>query len=152
LILNEPVSAHFKALIDSWGTLFLSGGASNIRNYFGIKGKDAIVGFQTREFKGLESIKDLLKEMNLSYLFIFIVTMLFSVVMRIIGIVGLFYMLKNREFLPYGVFFIEVISLFTAAYLYLGQSRFRVPLEPMLMLLAVVGIIYIVNRRQGNIT
>jgi hypothetical protein len=61
-------------------------------------------------------------------------------------------MLKKREFLPYGVFFIEVISLFTAAYLYLGQSRFRVPLEPMLMLLMVVGIIYIVNRRQGNIT
>jgi hypothetical protein len=50
------------------------------------------------------------------------------------------------------VFFIEVISLFTAAYLYLGQSRFRVPLEPMLMLFMVVGIIYIVNRRQGNIT
>jgi hypothetical protein len=83
---------------------------------------------------------------------IFIITTLFAIVSRIIGIIGLFYMLKKREFLPYGVFFIEVISLFTAAYLYLGQSRFRVPLEPMLMLLMVVGIIYIVNRRQGNIT
>ena len=152
LMMSETFSVHFKALINSVGTLFLSGGASNIRNYLGIKGKGAIVGFQTHSFKGLESIKDLLKEMNLSYLLIFIITTLFAIVSRIIGIIGLFYMLKKREFLPYGVFFIEVISLFTAAYLYLGQSRFRVPLEPMLMLLMVVGIIYIVNRRQGNIT
>ena len=152
LILKEPPVVHAKALVDSWGTLFLSGGASNIRNYLGIEGKSAIVSFQTQSFKGLETIKDLLKEMNLSYLLIFIITTLFAIVSRIIGIIGLFYMLKKREFLPYGVFFIEVISLFTAAYLYLGQSRFRVPLEPMLMLLMVVGIIYIVNRRQGNIT
>ena len=52
--------------------------------------------------------------------------------------------------MPYGVFFIEVVSLFTAAYLYLGQSRFRVPIEPILMLFTVFGLIYFMNRKIKN--
>jgi len=147
-IVEEPPAAHFKTLIDSWGTLFLSGGASNIRNYFGIEGKSAIVGFQNRPFKGIESIKLLIDEMSFGYLLIFVVTMGFAVVTRVIGAVGLFYLLTERKWLPYGVFFVEVVSLFTAAYLYLGQSRFRVPLEPMLMLLTLFGLIYFINRKK----
>ena len=148
LILQEPPVIHVKALFDSWGTLFLSGGASNIRNYLGIDGKSTIIGFQTRPFKGFESIKDLLNEMNLPYLLIFIATVFFAVITRVIGIVGLFYVMKNHKWKPYGILFMGVILLFTAAYLYLGQSRFRVPLEPILMLFAVFGLIYFTNRKK----
>jgi hypothetical protein len=150
LILVEPLSAHLKALVNSVGMLFLSGGASNIINYLGIDGKEIIVNFQTIKFKGLESIKDFLNKINLFYLLILITTMSFTIVTRIIGIIGLFYMFKKSEWLPIGVLLIEVISLFTATYVYLGQSRFRIPLEPMLMLFTVVGVIYLVNRKQRN--
>jgi 4-amino-4-deoxy-L-arabinose transferase-like glycosyltransferase len=146
LILNEPFEVHAKALFDSWGTLFLSGGASNIRNYLGLDGKGLIVNFQTKSFNGLESIFKLLKNMDISYFIIFIFTMVFSVTSRIIGLIGFFYVLKNRKWHPFGLLLIEAISIFTASYLYLGQSRFRVPLEPLLMLFTVVGVLYIVKK------
>jgi hypothetical protein len=142
-IINEPLRVHAKALIDSWATLFLSGGASNIRNYLGISGKDLIVDFQNKSFKGLDSILKLINDMNFPYLFIFTLTILFSSISRIIGLIGVYYLFKNKEWRPYGFLLIEIISLFTAAYLYLGQSRFRVPLEPLLMLFAVIGFLYI---------
>jgi len=145
-IIDEPLSSHAKALIDSWGTLFLSGGASNIRNYLGLDGKSIIVNFQNNAFNGLDSISKLIRDMNLSYLFIFIFTTAFSIISRAIGVVGVFYLLKNKKWRPHGILLIEVISLFTAAYLYLGQSRFRVPLEPLLMLFTVIGILYIIKK------
>ncbi len=142
-IIAEPLTVHMKALVDSWGTLFISGGASNIRNYLGLDGKTLIVDFQNKSFNGLKSILKLVGDMNPAYFFIFILTIVFSVTSRILGIIGIYYLLKNREWRPYGLLLIGIISIFTAAYLYLGQSRFRVPLEPLLMLFTVVGVMYI---------
>ena len=146
LILNEPILVHIKTIFDSWANLFLSGGASNIRNYLGIEGKSDIVGFQANSYQGIDSIENFLKKINLPYLLILIVTMLFSLTTRVIGIFGLYYLIKNRTWRPYGVFLIGILLLFTAAYLYLGQSRFRVPLEPILMLFTVFGIIYLMRK------
>ena len=142
-IIAEPLTVHMKALVDSWGTLFISGGASNIRNYLGLDGKILIVDFQNKSFNGLKSILKLVGDMNPAYFFIFILTIVFSVTSRILGIIGIYYLLKNREWRPYSLLLIGIISIFTAAYLYLGQSRFRVPLEPLLMLFTVVGVMYI---------
>jgi hypothetical protein len=141
-IIDEPLAVHVKALIDSWGTLFFSGGASNIRNYLGFDGKSLIVDFQNNSFSGLDSILKLVRDMNFPYFFVFVLTMTFTVITRIVGFVGIFYLLKNREWRPYGLLLIEIISIFVAAYLYLGQSRFRVPLEPLLMLFTTIGILY----------
>ena len=149
-ITNQNIADHAKALIDSWATLFFSGGASNIRNYLGFDGKSVIVSYQNNAFNGLNSVFNLLKSMNLEYLIIFIITTSFSVFARMAGLVGVFYMLKNKDYRPYGMLLIEVLILFVGAYLYLGQSRFRVPLEPFLMLFTVVGIIYIVKKYKGN--
>jgi hypothetical protein len=144
-IIEEPFTSHIRALIDSWATLFFSGGASNIRNYLGLDGKALIVSFQNNEFNGIESIIDLIKSMNFHYLLVFIITTIFSLVTRIIGVLGVFYLLKNKIHRPYGMLLVEIVSIFTAAYLYLGQSRFRVPLEPFLMIFTVIGILYAVK-------
>ena len=74
---------------------------------------------------------------------IFIITTLFSVITRAVGVIGIFCLIKNREWRPYVILFLGVVLLFGAAYLYLGQSRFRVPLDPILMLFTVFGIIYL---------
>ena len=148
---GEPLVNYLKTLADSWASLFLSGGASNIRNYLGFEGKGIIVAFQNVEFKGVESFVSLIKNMDLPYLFIFLGTTFFAVVTRVVGLFGLVYLFKRKEWTPYGILLIEVISIFTAAYLFLGQSRFRVPLEPLLMILAVVGVIYFSSRRKDSL-
>ena len=153
-IIGEPIPSHIKALSDSWLTLFFSGGASNIRNYLGFNGKSVIVSYQNNAFNGLNSVFNLLKNMNLEYLIIFIITTSFSVFARIAGLAGVFYILKNKHYRSYGMILIEVLILFVGAYLYLGQSRFRVPLEPILMLFVVIGVLYtdkIVKNKNKNI-
>jgi nicotinamide riboside transporter PnuC len=76
---------------------------------------------------------------------------MFTIVSRIVGLIGIFYLMKNREWRPYGFLLIEVILIFTASYLYLGQSRFRVPLDPFLMLFTVIGILYMYRKFRKNI-
>jgi hypothetical protein len=149
-IVSEPLTVHVKTLINSWGALFFSGGASNIRNYLNFDGKDLIVNFQKNSFNGLESILSLVRDMNLPYLLIFILTTVFSFISRVLGVIGVVFIIKNKEWRSYGLLLIEVVSIFTAAYLYLGQSRFRVPLEPLLMVFTVVGVLYIFKKRKAD--
>jgi len=79
--------------------------------------------------------------MNPEYFLIFVFFSSFAVLSRILGVMGLFNAFKNKENWPYLFIFLFVLLLFTAMYLYLGQSRFRVPLEPILMILTAMGII-----------
>lgn len=138
-IVKEPITNHVKAFIQSWGFLYLSGGASNFRNYLGMSGKEKIVSFQKEKYSGLHGIINFVRSIDLPYLTILLLTTGFSFVTRIAGILGLIYLMKNRRVWPYMTVIVGVIILFTAMYLYLGQSRFRVPLEPFLMIFAVIG-------------
>ena len=112
----------------------------HFRNYLGIPGKSNIVAFQRNKYDGFESIKLYLQSMNFAYMVIFIITTSFAILSRIIGIFGLFSTIKSGNFFkPTNIFLVTILILFTAMYLYLGQSRFRVPLEPILMIYTVIG-------------
>ena len=54
-------------------------------------------------------------------------------------IIGFYRNIKNTDTIIYLIAIVGVLIIFTAMYLYLGQSRFRVPLEPILMLLTVLA-------------
>ena len=66
--------------------------------------------------------------------------MLFVFVVRTMAFIGIYRIIKDKEGILYLIVLFSVLLLFTAMYLYLCQSRFRVPLEPILMLLAVLGL------------
>ena len=138
-IFNEPIETHIKALVNSWGILYFSGGASNFRNYVGLKGNSIIVDFQQEKYQAFDSIIRLIKRMDLGYLLIFIIFTSFAVITRFIGIIGFYRNIKNTDTIIYLIAIVGVLIIFTAMYLYLGQSRFRVPLEPILMLLTVLA-------------
>jgi len=138
-VINEPIKNHSKALFYSWGTLYFSGGASNFRNYIGLKGNSIIVAYHDEKF-GISSIFRLIKRMDYDYLLIFILFTGFAFIARFTALIGLFRAFKNTNNLPYLVIILGTLLIFTAMYLYLGQSRFRVPIEPILILLSVLCI------------
>jgi 4-amino-4-deoxy-L-arabinose transferase-like glycosyltransferase len=144
-IVNEPLISHVKALFYSWSNLYLAGGASNIRNYLGISGKNKIVSFDQGKYEGLDGIIALIRDIDFSYLFIFISTTTFSITSRILGLVGIYSLYRDRSLWPYLIALLGIIILLTGMYLYLGQSRFRVPMEPFLMLFSVIGIYSLKN-------
>jgi len=129
-----------KALIYSWGMLYLSGGASNIRNYLGFDGNSLIVEFQHQKFEGFNSILHLFDKAALPYLLMLLIVTPYAVIMRFVAVVGIFRVLRQKKIISYLIPILGVLVIFTAMYLYLGQSRFRVPLEPLLMLLAVLSL------------
>ena len=144
-IANEPLSSHINALFYSWTNLYLAGGASNIRNYLGISGKNKIVSFDQGKYGGLDGIISLIREIDFSYLFIFIFATSFSITSRLLGLIGIYSLRKDRGVWPYLIVLLGIIILLTGMYLYLGQSRFRVPMEPLLMLFSVIGIYSLKN-------
>jgi hypothetical protein len=138
-ILNESIETQIRALFHSWGVLYFSGGASNFRNYIGVDGNSLVVDFQQEEFQGLDSIMKLIKRMDTGYLLIFLVFTSYAFITRFIGLIGLYKILKDPKTTIYLIDIVGILVIFTAMYLYLGQSRFRVPLEPVLMLLTVLA-------------
>jgi hypothetical protein len=139
-LIDEPIKNHAKALFYSWGVLYFSGGASNFRNYVGWEGNSIIVDFHNEKFNGISSIVRLIKRMNTDYLIIFIIFTGFAFIARFSALVGLVNLLRTPKYYSYLFVIFGIIIIFTAMYLYLGQSRFRVPLEPILLLLSVLAL------------
>lgn len=138
-LINEPFENHAKALFYSWGMLYFSGGASNFRNYVGMDGNSIIVDFHREKFTGVSSIIRLIKKMNTDYLVIFIIFTGFTFFARFSALLGLVNLLREPKYYIYLIVIFGTIIIFTAMYLYLGQSRFRAPLEPLLLLLSVLA-------------
>jgi hypothetical protein len=116
------------------------------RNYVGLKGNSLIVDFQQEKYQGFDSIMRLIKRMDIGYLSIFILFTSFTFITRFIGIIGFYRTIKDSGTINYLIAIVGVLIIFTAMYLYLGQSIFRVPLEPILMLLTVLAF----NKKSDN--
>ena len=139
-ILEVPVPAHARAMLLSFGELYLAGGASNLRNYLGIHGKASIVQFQSGSVSNwMDAVSGFLSRINYGYAILLVVTFGYSVTMRIAGIAGLIKMFGAASFRS-ALALMLLIAVLTLSYLYLGQSRFRVPLEPYLAIMAAIGI------------
>ena len=137
-ILDVPVAIHAKAMVESVAQLYIAGGASNICNYLGIAGKQAIVQFQGENRAGLmEAVQRFLSRIDFGYAALLALTFGYTIIMRLVGLAGLVRMVRTA--LPQTLALVAVLAVLTLSYLYLGQSRFRVPLEPILAVMAAVG-------------
>ena len=74
----------------------------------------------------------------------------FSVVCRMLGLVGLVASIRDKSTIGHTVFYLGTISIFVGMYLFSSIARFRVPLEPILMLFATVGIGYIFRSGKNS--
>lgn len=138
-IWEVPPGAHVRAIALSVSELFLAGGASNLRNYLGMPGKSAIVQFQEEATPSLlGAIWRLFGRIDIGYAALLVITLGFAALLRLAGLLGLVRML-DRSTRGATLALLVTIAVMSAAYLYLGQSRFRVPLEPYLAVMAAVG-------------
>jgi len=86
------------------------------------------------DYSYLSFLRGVVKSMN-SYTVIFIIFTSFSVMFKLFSFLGFIYSLKKHDLRPYAILLISYMAIFIAMYLYLGQSRFRVPLEPIFLIL-----------------
>jgi len=131
-------------LFASWGKLLFSGGVTQIASYIGVDRPDAHnflydkVNLYT-EFSNL--MKKFLKEYKV-FLALFLISFAFVTIVRALGIVGLT-VVRGSQLWALTFFYAQIVAVFLMMYLFSGISRFRAPLEPILMLYATVGMSYL---------
>ena len=73
----------------------------------------------------------------------------FVVIARVLGLVGLYYMVARRHWAL--LFIIAALVLYTVLILmFNGLSRYRAPIEPFLGILAIYGVHLIRDRNRGR--
>ena len=93
----------------------------------------------------INKLSQFISSINLSYLLALIVFWGWAISTKILMAIGFLNEISKGNKL-YFLSMSIVIILFIAEYLFLGQSRWRAPLDPIFMMLAAVGFTMLVNR------
>jgi 4-amino-4-deoxy-L-arabinose transferase-like glycosyltransferase len=137
-----------KGLADSWIGLFGAGGAANLHNLLVLDGSRSIQVMSNSEkhMSRTDAVFDTLLKSNLIVISISLLSFIYVIVLRILGLMGLVKMIKCRE---YGVLFIlsGIIIYFMLIALFVGNSRYRLPIEPALIIMAVYGFSAFIKKR-----
>jgi len=144
---NEDLYVIFKASTSSFLNLMFSGGASNFANYYGIDNKKSVTSFEksSGSMLSLDKMTIFANSVNLKYFVVLALFWGYSILVKILLIVGLVYLFYNSSNKYLFITLIFYIFTFAAIYLFLGQSRWRVPLEPIIMIFSSLGVYQIVN-------
>ena len=69
-------------------------------------------------------------------------TTLYSILTKIIAFIGFIYLLINKN---YKILFIliTILTTYTILFLFVGNSRFRVPLEPLILFFTINGLLFL---------
>lgn len=140
-IVDVPPAIVGYALLTGWTKLFFSGGSTQLARYLGVSNPNLTNSIHTGE-NWWEAIKNVVTNLGINYPVFFVIFFAasgFAFVTRMLGLLG-FIGLKSPIELSLIVFYMLVLSIFLSMYLFVGISRFRVPLEPILMLLSAGGI------------
>jgi len=152
-ILNEDLDVILKASVSSFINLMFSGGASNLANYYGIDNKASILSFEKSSGSMLSFSKmvKFIDSVNIKYFVALVLFWGYAITTKILLVVGLVYLFKNSNNKHLSIVVLFYVLLFAAEYLFLGQSRWRVPLEPMIMIFSALGLYSIISHYKNNI-
>ena len=152
-ILNEDLDVILKASVSSFINLMFSGGASNLANYYGIDNKASILSFEKSSGSMLSFSKmvKFIDSVNIKYFVALVLFWGYAIVIKILLVVGLVYLFKNSNNKHLSIVVLFYVLLFAAEYLFLGQSRWRVPLEPLMMIFSALGLYSIISHYKNNI-
>ena len=139
-LLSYPPAVIARALAQSVGQFLLGGGAGNYYNLFGIDAQKLSTIWMTETTgRPLETLRRLFADAPLSMYVIGAVAYLFVLVMRVAGLVGLVMVGARRQW-PLLLMLVGLIAYFALVYVFAGSARYRLVIEPALLLLAVLGI------------
>jgi hypothetical protein len=123
--------------------MYGSPGVTNFSSLFGLTQQDVLSLLRWNRYA------DYFRAASSSMLIMTFVGMIYVVVVRLFGLVGLFAMIRRRAWIPLTLVFGSVLYL-AGIHLFAGTSRFRLPLEPMLFVMAAYGVAEIRERWFGR--
>jgi len=138
-LLSYPPAVIARALAQSVGQFLLGGGAGNYFNLFGIDAqKLSSIWMKETTGRPLETLRRAFADAPLAMVAIGAVTYLFVLVVRLAGAVGLVMAGVRRQW-PLLLLMIGVIAYYSLVHIFVGSARYRLVIEPALLMLAVLG-------------
>jgi hypothetical protein len=138
-LLSYPPGVIARALAQSVGQFLLGGGAGNYYNLLGLE-PERLSRIWMAETTGrpLETLRRLFADAPTGVFVIAGAAFGFVLVMRLAGLVGLA-MLGTRRQWPLLLLLVGVIAYFALVYVFAGSARYRLIVEPALLMAAVLG-------------
>ena len=152
-IFIQPWPHILKASISASIRTLFTGGSTRIINYLGIDDKETNL-YTLRPFDR-QTIRDIWSSLTHGgkpYLAIISLTIGFTVGLRLFGFLGLYKSLTYRHLLPINIFYLLTICSYLVTYFVVSTSRFRAPLEPILILYATIGLTNFVSLIKERIS
>ena len=152
-ILIQPWSHIFEASISASIRTLFTGGSTRIINYLGIDNKETYLHI-LRPFDS-QTIRNILSSVTNSgnaYLLVMSLTTGFAIALRFFGFLGLYKSLTYRHLLSINIFYLLTIFSYLVTYFVVSTSRFRAPLEPILILYATIGLTNFVSLIKERIS
>jgi len=141
LILSAPKTILAKAGTAAIAKTLLSGGTSTITKYLGLHPTEG--NYNIQEQLNWESLKEFLAKMHQQippYLLLFLLITAFPLATRGLGLIGIIRAISTPASHGHLIFHTLMIILLITMYGLQGWSRFRVPMEPILMIFAAIAL------------
>ena len=144
---SYPAGTYARAFGWAWVQYFGIAGVSNFMNLFGLEGETAFARFRHAQYDNyIDAGIDALKKASPAFLALSAFGFLFVIVLRALGLIGVVTLLRRRVW-PVLLIIGAGLGYFTLVHLFVANSRYRLPIEPILFLLALYGLDGIRNRR-----
>ena len=151
LIASQPIGFIINGLVFATVSTYFAGGATAIANVLGVgHSSEEIV---RSEFVGLTTFREFVMK-NLdgfsSYILLALITGIFASLCRLLGLLGILTAVQTRISPRLQLLCIVTVVIFSATFLFTGVSRFRAPLEIILMTYAALGIALLCRTSKKN--
>lgn len=145
-LLSKPPAALARALAQSVGQFLMGAGAGNYFNLLGIEaGKLSKLWLTQSTGRPLDAVRQVLAGAPLSMYAIGAVAYGFVLLVRLAALVGLAALAFRRQW-PLLVLLVGMVAYFAGVCVFVGSARYRLAVEPALLLPAVMGIREMVAR------
>ena len=140
---SYPLSALLLAYTDSLIDFFGGGGSVNFFNLLGIDTVKAMNNNTTEFYSNrLYVVFSALTELPLQAILISSLSLLYVVSLRFLGILGIIEMIRQKNYALLSII-LGMIVYFSVVVLFVGNSRYRLPIEGVLVILALYGVIFL---------
>jgi hypothetical protein len=139
-ILSYPTSVIARTMTEATAQFFAAGGTGRLFILLGEpEGTPFAIMVRDDKVSYLDSVLTALEEANIPLLVVWVLSMAYVLSLRMLGLVGLWTLFTTRQF-QIVFLLIAAIAFFALVMPFYGISRFRIAVEPMLVLLAIAGI------------
>lgn len=143
---SYELADYTKAIFRSAAYFFMTGAAGNWHNLLDVNSRVNVQSwYNTSQDHVINLLKDLIQNLGITASLITGICLIFSASMKLLAALGFVHLVRYRKW-PELMVYAGTILYFIAAALFLGQSRYRVPAEPALMVLAASGLSFLFNK------